>query len=129
MKRKNFRLTILKESYAARDEWERISWDEALDLVGRGHQKDVRPVRSDGILLWRVPATPRRYYDQNVCLLNALGGSHVEAGTVSFGSWSVVDSYDRWLRHVQHASPQLITSDLHVLFGCNWAATAPAITR
>ena len=65
------------------------------------------------------------YYDQNVCLLNALGGSvHAEAGTVSFGSWSVVDTHmigGFGMSNTPHHL-QLITSDLHVLFGCNWAA-------
>ena len=75
-----------------KDEWERISWDEALDLVAEGIKKMYDQYGPTGILCGASSNIGDGYYDQNVCLLNALGGSvHAEAGTVSFGSWSVVD--------------------------------------
>ena len=108
-----------------KDEWERISWDEALDLVAEGIKKMYDQYGPTGILCGASSNIGDGYYDQNVCLLNALGGSvHAEAGTVSFGSWSVVDTHmigGFGMSNTPHHL-QLITSDLHVLFGCNWAA-------
>ena len=39
MKRKNFRLDNPQGELRGKDEWERISWDEALDLVAEGIKK------------------------------------------------------------------------------------------
>ena len=99
--------------------------DEALDLVAEGIKKMYDQYGPTGILCGASSNIGDGYYDQNVCLLNALGGSvHAEAGTVSFGSWSVVDTHmigGFGMSNTPHHL-QLITSDLHVLFGCNWAA-------
>ncbi len=125
MKRKNFRLDNPQGELRGKDEWERISWDEALDLVAEGIKKMYDQYGPTGILCGASSNIGDGYYDQNVCLLNALGGSvHAEAGTVSFGSWSVVDTHmigGFGMSNTPHHL-QLITSDLHVLFGCNWAA-------
>ena len=125
MKRKNFSLDKPNGELRGKDEWERISWDEALDLVAKGIKQTIDKYGSKGILCGASSNIGDGYYDQNVCLLNALGGTvHAEAGTVSFGSWAVADTHmvgGFGMANTPHHL-QLLSSDLHVLFGCNWAA-------
>lgn len=125
MKRKNFTLDDPHGELRGRDEWERMSWDDALDLVAEGIRSMLDQYGPQGILCGASSNIGDGYFDQNVNLLNALGGSvHIEAGTVSFGSWSVADTHMLGgfaMTNTPHHL-QLLTSDLHVLFGCNWAA-------
>lgn len=125
MKRKNFSLDDPHGELRGKDEWERMEWDEALDLVADGIKSMLDQYGPQGILCGASSNIGDGYYDQNVCLLNALGGSvHAEAGTVSFGSWAVADTH--MLGSMGMASTphhlQMLSSDLHVMFGCNWAA-------
>lgn len=125
MKRKNFSLDNPQGELRGRDEWERISWEEALDLVAKGIQKTLDQYGPTGILCGASSNIGDGYYDQNVCLLDALGGSvHIEAGTVSFGSWAVADTHmvGGWGATAIPHPLQLMQSDLHVMFGCNWAS-------
>ena len=125
MKRKNFSLDNPQGELRGKDEWERISWDEALDLVAAGIQSILDKYGSKGILCGASSNIGDGFYDQNVCLLDALGGSvHHEAGTVSYGSWAVVDTHMLG-GFGMSATPhhlQMLSSDLHVFFGCNWAS-------
>ena len=125
MKRKNFSLDNPNGELRGKDEWERLEWDEALDLVADGIKRMLDQYGPQGILCGASSNIGDGYYDQNVCLLNALGGTvHAEAGTVSFGSWAVADTH--MLGSFGMASTphhlQMLSSDLHVMFGCNWAA-------
>lgn len=125
MKRKSFSLDDPQGQLRGIDEWERMSWDDALDLVAEGIKKTIDAYGSKGILCAASTNIGDGYYDQNVCLLDALGGSvHHEASTVSFGSWAVADTHmvgGFAMTSAPHHM-QILTSDLHVLFGCNWAA-------
>ena len=126
MKRKNFSLDNPQGELRGRDEWERMSWEDALDLVAEGIKKMIDKYGSKGILCGGSTNISDGYYDQNVCLLDALGGSvHHEAGTVSYGSWAVADTHilggSLNMTNTPHHL-QMVTSDLHVMFGCNWAA-------
>lgn len=125
MKRKNFNLGDPHGELRGKDEWERLEWDEALDLVAEGIKKTLDTYGPTGILCGASSNIGDGYYDQNVCLLNALGGSvHTEASSVSFGSWSLPDTHMLGgfaMTNTPHHL-QLITSDLHVMFGCNWAS-------
>ena len=125
MKRKNFTLDDPHGELRGIDEWERLSWDEALDLVAEGISRMEEQYGPTGILCAASSNIGDGYYDQNVCLLDALGGSvHHEAGTVSFGSWSVADTHmlgGLAMANTPHHL-QLVTSDLHVIFGFNWAS-------
>ena len=125
MKRKNFSLDDPHGELRGKDEWERITWDEALDLVAAGIQKMLDLYGPKGILCGGSTNIGDGYYDQNVCLLDALGGSvHHEAATVSFGALPVVDAH--MLGGLAFANTphhlQMLSSDLHVFFGCNWMA-------
>lgn len=125
MKRKSFSLDNPQGELRGRDEWERISWEEALDLVAEGIRKMLDQYGPKGILCGASSNIGDGYYDQNVCLLNALGGSvHAEAGTVSFGSWAVAETHmiGGFSAGANAHHLQLLQSDLHVLIGCNWAA-------
>lgn len=124
MKRKSFSFDDPHGELRGIDEWERISWDEALDLVAEGIQRALDQYGPKGILCGASSNfNVDGFFDQNVNLLNVLGGSvHAEAGTVSGGSWPVLNTH---MVGGSFAAPhrlQLLQSDLHVLFGCNWAA-------
>lgn len=125
MKRKNFSLDNPQGELRGKDEWERISWEEALDLVAEGIKKMMDQYGPKGILCGASSNIGDGYYDQNVCLLNALGGSvHAEAGTVSFGSWHVANMHMLG-NFFGGASPHindLKKCDLHVMFGNNWVS-------
>ena len=125
MKRKHFSLDDPHGELRGRDEWERLDWDEALDLVAAGIKQTLDAYGSKGILCGASSNIGDGYYDQNVMLLDALGGSvHVEAGTVSFGALPVVDAHmlgGLAIANTPHHL-QALSSDLHVFFGCNWAA-------
>ena len=125
MKRKSFTIDDPHGELRGKDEWVRISWDEAFDLVAAGIKKIVDQYGSQGILCSHVSGKNAGTYDQNVNILNALGGAlHHEAGTVSFGSWPVVDTHmfgttmDAMVPH--HLN--IRESELHVMFGINWMA-------
>lgn len=75
MKRKNWEPgTGGKRELRGRDEWVRISWEEALDLVAQETQRILDSYGNKAIL-------------GGGTLLNALGGSMVTWGTVSTGAW------------------------------------------
>ena len=126
MKRKNWSPEQPNGELRGKDEWERISWEEALDYVAGGIKSTLDKYGSKGILCGAASntASPRNF-DQTVCLLDALGGTvHAEAGTISFGSFSVADTHilgGFGISNNPHPL-QLRQSELHVMFGCNWAA-------
>lgn len=125
MKRKNWSPENPNGELRGKDEWERISWDEALDLVADEVGKIVESSGSKAIHCCGSSDIGYDYFDQTVCLLNALGGArHNEAGTVSFGAWSVADTHmvGGWQAGQGVHPLRLAESELIVMFGCNWAA-------
>ncbi len=126
LKRKNWSPDNPHGELRGKDEWERISWDEALDYVAAEIKKVVDQYGPKGIFCGgATPSTTLRTYDQTVCLLDALGGTvHAEAGTISYGAFPVVDTHmigGFGMANSPHPL-QLRTSELHVLFGCNWTS-------
>ena len=125
MKRKNWSPEDPHGELRGIDEWERISWDEALDYVAAAWKKNLDAYGPMGALCAASSNIGDGYYDNVVNLFDALGGSvHNEAGTVSFASYAVADTHMiggfAFTGGPHHL--QLKQSDLHVLFGCNWAA-------
>ena len=80
MKRKNWEPGGGKKELRGKDEWVRISWDEALDLVA-GEIKRVKDTYgNEGLFL---PRTSSR-------LINAYGGATDSWGVTSEGAWPMV---------------------------------------
>jgi anaerobic dimethyl sulfoxide reductase subunit A len=125
MKRKGWSPDSPNGEMRGKDEWERISWDEAFDYVAAEIKKIVDVYGSKGIHCSGSSNIGYAYFDQSVCLLNALGGAvHNEAGTVSFGSWSVVDTHmtGGWGIVTGVHPARLQESDIILMFGFNWSA-------
>ena len=89
MKRKSWSPDNPNGELRGKDEWERISWDEALDYVAAEIKKVHEKYGPKGIYCGGpTPSTGLRTYNQTVCLLDAMGGTvHGEAGTISFGAF------------------------------------------
>jgi anaerobic dimethyl sulfoxide reductase subunit A len=78
MKRKNWSPGGGKKELRGIDEWVRISWDEALDIVASETKRILDKYGNKAILTPRL-ASPR--------LLNALGGAVQSWGVSSAGAW------------------------------------------
>lgn len=106
-----------------KDEWVRISWDEALDIAAREINRiyDTHGPKSIFTASWGYE-NGEILWDPVLRVFNALGGHVSHYGTVSFGAWpfpeafmtgSMLDCNDRFaMRHAK----------LLVLIGCNWAS-------
>ncbi|MCL2808358.1 MAG: molybdopterin-dependent oxidoreductase [Coriobacteriia bacterium] len=123
MKRKNWEPGGGDKSLRGIDEWERISWDEALDIVASEMEKAMAENGTRGILSAAYSDIGSTYFDQFVCLLNELGGSfHHDWGTVSFGSWFLPELLMTGEFFSGPCYMALFESDLHFMFGNNWMA-------
>lgn len=80
MKRKNWEPGGGKKELRGRDEWVRISWDEALDLVANELKRIKETYGNASIMTARHESR----------LMNAYGGSFVTWGVSSEGSWPLV---------------------------------------
>ncbi|MEC4271610.1 molybdopterin-dependent oxidoreductase [Adlercreutzia sp. R25] len=123
MKRKNWSPDNPNGDLRGKDEWERISWDDALQYVATEIKKtyDTYGPRS------MFGACPDGVFSEDpiVFALYKLGGVvHNNAGTVSFGSWAVADTHmlGGWCASAGPHHLQMRDCELHVLFGCNWMA-------
>ena len=76
MKRKNWEPGGGKKELRGRDEWVRISWDEALDLVANEAKRIIDNYGNKAIL-------------GSSTVINALGGGCATWGTVSEGAWPI----------------------------------------
>lgn len=124
MKRKSWSPDNPNGELRGRDEWERISWDEALDYVSSEIGKAIDKYGSTrSILAAAYSDIGDTYFDPVICLLNAMGGAlHHETGTVSVGAWPVVAQFMTGDMMQSADVFSLEESQLHVLFGCNWMA-------
>ena len=105
------------------DEWERISWDEALDYVAAEIKKAFDQYGPRGVF----GACPDGPFSEDPVIFAyyKLGGMiHNNAGTVSFGSWAVADTHmvGGWGASSGPHHLQMRECELHVMFGCNWVA-------
>lgn len=86
MKRKGWSPDAPNGEMRGRDEWERISWDEALDYIAAEMQKAYDNWGPKSILAAAYSDIGEEYFDPIVCLLNAKGGAvHHDLGTVCAG--------------------------------------------
>ncbi|MEE0583651.1 MAG: molybdopterin-dependent oxidoreductase, partial [Adlercreutzia sp.] len=94
MKRKGWSPGNPNGEMRGKDEWERISWDEALDYIAAEMQKAYDNYGPKSILCSAYSDIGEEYFDPIVCLLNAKGGAvHHDLGTVSLGSWPCVELF------------------------------------
>lgn len=123
MKRKNWSPDNPNGELRGKDEWERISWDEALQYVADDMKRVYEQYGPRAVF----DACPPGMFSEDpvVFAQYKLGGAiHNNAGTVSFGSWSVADTHMLG-GYCASAGPhhlQMRNCELHVLFGCNWVA-------
>ena len=83
MKRKNWAPGGGKKELRGKDEWVRISWDEALDIVASEIKRIVAAYGNESILAWGQGAG-------SITDVLALYGGYVTAwGSTSFGTWPV----------------------------------------
>lgn len=123
MKRKGWSPDNPNGEMRGKDEWERISWDEALDIIADQMKKVIDQYTTKGILVSASPNYGATYFDPVVCLHDALGGSVRSAlATISVGAWPLPEILitGGYLAAPDHLSA--MKSDLHLMFGCNWAA-------
>lgn len=82
MKRKNWEPGGGKKELRGKDEWVRISWDEALDIVAGEIKRILGQYGNKSIMAGRVDSR----------LLNALGGALTTWGVTSEGAWPQVEA-------------------------------------
>ncbi|HLN60121.1 MAG TPA: molybdopterin-dependent oxidoreductase [Symbiobacteriaceae bacterium] len=82
MKRKNWAPGGGKKELRGKDEWVRISWDEALDIVASEIKRAMAAGGNKAIML---PSSDSR-------LINALGGGITTWGVTSEGAWPQVET-------------------------------------
>ena len=94
MKRKNWSPEEPNRELRGVDEWERISWDEALDYIAAELTKAIDAYGTKSVLCAAYSDIGDTYFDPVICLMNELGGAvHHEMGTVSLGSWPLPEMF------------------------------------
>ena len=90
MKRKNWQPGGGENAHGelrGRDEWERISWDEALDLIAGEILRIIDTYGNEGILL--PGGVPQRLGDYDIGrMMYIKGGCLEQTGAVSSGAWT-----------------------------------------
>lgn len=123
MKRKGWSPDNPNGEMRGKDEWERISWDEALDYIADEMKKAYDAYGSRSILAAAYDDIGDTYFDPVVCLLNNLGGAvHHDMGTVSLGSWPLPELFMTGGMLAAPDSLAIHESQLHFHFGNNWMA-------
>lgn len=112
MKRKNWSLDDPQGQLRGKDEWERISWEEALAYVHDGLKKSIDTYGPGSVLA-----------DGEIGkLLNKLGGYTAVWGTHSFGSYSLSVRFNGYSHHGKVVANDRLTmakSETVVMFGVN----------
>lgn len=124
MKRRSWSPEEPNGEMRGRDEWEKISWDEALAYIADEMQKELAVRGTRGMLFAGSSNIGDSYFDPMLCVFNALGGAvQPEMGTVSYGSWPVTETLMLGGIFTNNPHPlEMAQSELHIMFGCNWAA-------
>lgn len=118
MKRKHWEPGGGDKSLRGRDEWERITWDEALDYVADELKKAKEKYGNNSILSFetfdRSPNTEK--------VLNAFGGTTTHWDTTSFGTyffpWKRI-GLPRFGSQTVNDRFDMKNSDTIILMGCN----------
>lgn len=114
MKRKNWEPGGGKKELRGQDEWERISWDEALDIVSSEIKRIKEGHGQDSILAWgsEIERT-----------LSAYGGVVSAWGNTSWGTWyhsgPDMGVGDGWMVRPINDRFDMRNSDLIVMWGVN----------
>lgn len=125
MKRKGWSPDNPNGEMRGKDEWEKISWEEALDIIADQMKKtyDAHGARSILTLAYG-DAMNHVFFDPVVCLINELGGAvSPTMGTVSMGAWPLPEMF--MTGSMMAGAPDSLSfekCDLHVHFGNNWSA-------
>lgn len=123
MKRKGWSPENPNGEMRGKDEWERISWDEALDYIAAEMKKAYDAYGNRSILAAAYDDIGDTYFDPVICLLNSLGGAvHHDMGTVSLGSWPLPELFMTGGMLNAPDALAVAESDLHFHFGNNWMA-------
>lgn len=102
------------------DTWERISWDEALDIVASEFNRVIEEHGNEAVASTWAFGYPR--------LINAIGGAHLFWGPISIGAWGVSITKLTGLHHMQvymgvpnsvNDRLEMLNSKLIVMWGCN----------
>lgn len=116
MKRKHWEPGNPNGELRGKDEWERISWDEALDYVANETKRIMdtygnKAIFADGVYSGCIDN-----------LLNKLGGFVGMWGTHSFGSYAIPVLYNGFQHHGRmggHDRLDILNAETLVLFGWN----------
>ncbi len=105
------------------DEWERISWDEALDLAAQEIQRVLDTYGNEGVLMPGGVPAGRGDWDVGR-LMYLLGGCIEQYGAVSSGAWSAM-AKNIGLPEENNDRMDLRTSQLIVMWAYNpaWSRT------
>ena len=123
MKRKGWSPDSPNGEMRGKDEWERISWEEALDYIADEMKKAYDAYGSRSILAAAYDDIGDTYFDPVICLLNNLGGAvHHDMGTVSLGAWPLPELFMTGGMLAAPDSLAIHESQLHFHFGNNWMA-------
>ncbi len=123
MKRKNWSPEDPHGELRGRDEWERISWDEALDYVADQLKSAIAKSGNRSIL-----TSSGAIFSSFFQTLNAIGGHCDTSDTSSMGTYSracdMLGLYSSDM-HAANDRYDLLNSDTIVLHGCNPAWASP----
>ena len=123
MKRKNWSPDNPHGELRGIDEWERISWDEALDYVAAEIQKCLQKYGPHSMLSCTEMSLRNCTWDAVYSLFNYLGAMTNVHGEISWGAWNAPTSYMTGAEN-NLAAPDALTfskTKLHIMFGNNWA--------
>ncbi|EOX2027930.1 molybdopterin-dependent oxidoreductase [Escherichia coli] len=123
MKRKNWAPGGGDKSLRGRDQWVRISWDEALDIVASETKRIKEKYGNESI--WLTGSNGTHYLN----VYANYGGYTSDWGTTSWGAWKDTPEYigvhDGWIRFGTNDRLDLRKSQLIVLWGANPAWSSP----
>ena len=123
MKRKGWSPDNPNGEMRGRDEWERITWEEALDYVASEIKKTYDTYGPHSAITATWADIGDTYYEPITSVFDALGGSvNLNFGTVSLGSWPLPEIF---MTGGMLSAPDFLSmakSKLHILVGCNWVS-------
>jgi anaerobic dimethyl sulfoxide reductase subunit A len=129
MKRKNWAPGGGKKELRGRDEWVRISWDEALDIVASETKRIYEKYGPSSCLPlswagWSQGGGSEGYslWDPVPRVFAAMGGYTCQWGIVSWGGWILPELFMSGQVWAASDRMSLRHAKLIVLFGANWQA-------
>lgn len=134
MKRKHWEPGGGKKELRGQDEWVRISWDEALDIVASELKRIKENYGNRAIMSCsqnsNVNGSPLGPHDIGK-VLSLFGGCTTHTGTKSWGTWKLTPSLIGKLPEsmaglLMNDRFDLLNSETVILWGCNPAWNSPA---